>query len=181
MQPINVHIQSTRLIVQIACCQCRSAGDPMPDYNGLEIKPVKPEQVIPETALTGEMVTETRNVRYRGSYYDAVQHVYRCTESGQTFTDKALDAKNRSVLEDQYRELNNIPSPAEIRRIREQYGLSAREMSAVLGFGRTTWQRYEQGYVPQLSNARLIQLAGRQDNFDLLMALKNHEVLLQSN
>ncbi len=58
----------------------------------------------------------------------------------------------------QYRDKFNIPFPDEIRRIRKKYGLSAKRMSEILGFGVNSYRNYEAGEMPSIANAKLIQM-----------------------
>ncbi len=59
----------------------------------------------------------------------------------------------------QYRDKYNLPFPEEIKEIRAKYGVSATKMSEILGFGINSYRNYENGEVPNQSNANLIQLA----------------------
>ncbi len=194
----HVSITSVRLILEVAYCQCAPVTQDTP-YNELGLRPVKPPPAdeseaaparppqpidhehedpaeAPKSPVTGEpmtLVSQPRSITYRRNQFEINHLSYHCPASGQTYANKALDRINQQAAEDQYRERYNIPTPDEIRRIREQYGLSPQELSAVLGLGVNTYRRYEQGDMPQLSNARLIQLAGEKENFERLKKLQN--------
>jgi putative zinc finger/helix-turn-helix YgiT family protein len=108
---------------------------------------------------------EMRTVNFRKSDYYIVYNFYKCEDSGEQFTTTALDELNSNQLYNQYRTRYNIPFPEEIKRIREQYGVSLKSMSQILGFGINSYRQYENGEMPSVSNARLINLADNPSNF----------------
>lgn len=111
--------------------------------------------------ITGkEMVLrkEKRTIQFRKSSFDIVFHFYYCSDSNEQFTTTPLDELNTNQVYNQYRDLNNIPFPEEIVRIRKKYELSASKMSEILGFGTNSYRQYEKGEIPNVSNARLIQM-----------------------
>ena len=101
---------------------------------------------------------EKRTIQFRKSSFDVVFHFYYCNDSREQFTTTQLDELNTNQVYNQYRDLNNIPFPEEIVRIRKKYGLSASKMSEILGFGTNSYRQYEKGEIPNVSNARLIQM-----------------------
>jgi putative zinc finger/helix-turn-helix YgiT family protein len=108
---------------------------------------------------------ELRVVEFRKEEFEIAYHYYLCTDSGEQFTDSALDEYNLRLLYNQYRAKNNIPFPEEIKGIREKYALSAAKMSKILGFGPNTYRQYEAGEVPNISNSRLLTLASNPNHF----------------
>ncbi|MFZ4526617.1 MAG: type II TA system antitoxin MqsA family protein [Chlorobium sp.] len=121
----------------------------------------------------GEMILklEKRVMLFRKKEYTVHYHFYLCTESGEQFTSSELDDMNLVQVHNQYRDEHNLPFPEEIQSIRHKYGLSAAKMAEVLGFGANTYRNYEQGEVPSESNARLIQLAQRPEEFKQIIHL----------
>lgn len=119
----------------------------------------------PITGKDMSLFIEIRQVEYRNEFFDIHHHSYRCEESGQTFTDTRLDDINLKQVHHAYRAKHSIPFPDEFERIRDQYELSARMMSEVMGFGTNTYRQYESGEMPSLSNARLTRLAERPAEF----------------
>ncbi|MFA5298009.1 MAG: type II toxin-antitoxin system antitoxin SocA domain-containing protein [Lutibacter sp.] len=73
----------------------------------------------------------------------------------------------------QYRDKFNLPFPEEIREIRAKYGISASKMSEILGFGANSYRNYENGEVPNQSNANLIQLAKDPVKFKSLIEISS--------
>ncbi|OQP47942.1 type II toxin-antitoxin system antitoxin SocA domain-containing protein [Niastella populi] len=115
-----------------------------------------------KSPLTGKemkrMVRKDQLV-FRKETFSYLHHYYLCLDSNEEFTDEELDTINLNQVYNQYREKYNLPFPDEIKNTREQYGLSAAKMSEVLGLGINHYRLYENGDVPSISNARLIQAA----------------------
>ena len=73
--------------------------------------------------------------------------------------DRELDSANLSKAFDLYRTKHGIISPAEIKSLREIYGLSQRDLSSLLGMGGVTIHRYESGSIPdEVHNQLLVML-----------------------
>lgn len=90
---------------------------------------------------------------------------YKCQISGQEFTTTEAGDLNITQLYNLYRERKNILFPEEIKKMREDYGLSAAKMSEVLGFGVNTYSNYEKGEIPNDSNATLLNQVYKPENF----------------
>lgn len=119
----------------------------------------------PITGRPMHLVKENRCVAFRKEEFEIVFHYYLCEDSGEHFTNTAIDELNTNQVYNQYRDRYNIPFPEEISRIRAKYGLAAVKMSEVLGFGPNTYRLYEAGEMPSVSNAKLIHLADNPRNF----------------
>lgn len=127
----------------------------------------------PITGKEMKLVVAKDKLEFRKESFEIDHHHYECEDSGEIFTDEALDTLNLLQAHNQYRERYNIPFPDDIRRLRESYGLSAAKMSEVLGFGANVYRQYEAGEVPSLSNARLLALAKDPEEFKKLVLLSN--------
>jgi len=95
-------------------------------------------------------------ITYRKEEYTIIHHYWLCTDSGERFTDGAMDDLDLGQVHNQYRERYGIPFPEEIKSIRDKYGVSASKMSEILGLGANSWRNYEAGEVPSVANGRLI-------------------------
>lgn len=127
-----------------------------------------------KSPITGKVMTltkEKRSIDFRKTSFDVVFHFYKCEDSGEQFTTDSLDDVNMNQVYNQYRDLFNIPFPDEIARIREKYQLPASKMSAILGFGANSYRKYEAGEMPNISNARLIQMVNDPKKFIDLVEL----------
>lgn len=122
----------------------------------------------------------TKAKPFRGETFDIHEHYYQCTDTGNEFDTTEVAELNLQQVYNQYRAAHHIPFPDEIRRIREQYGLSAAKMSEVLDFGINSYRNYEketdkqgekaeseshQPVIPTPANAKLIRLAANPEYF----------------
>ncbi|MBL7966988.1 MAG: DUF4065 domain-containing protein [Prolixibacteraceae bacterium] len=119
----------------------------------------------PYTGKEMELKRSKATLQFRKEPFEIVYHSYACADSNEEFEDDRLTTLNLQQVTDQYREKYNIPFPEQIKAVREGYGLSAARMSEILGLGINTWRLYENGEVPTVANARLIQLISDPQNF----------------
>jgi putative zinc finger/helix-turn-helix YgiT family protein len=127
-----------------------------------------------KSPITGkEMVLKTDlvEIEFRKEKFEIVSHYYWCEESDEQFTDDLLTQLNLNQVYNQYRTRHNLPFPEEIISLRKQYDLSPAKMAEVLGFGVNVYRNYENGEIPNSSNARLIQLAQDPKEFRKLVEL----------
>lgn len=125
-----------------------------------------------QSPFTGKEMTinvEKIVATFRKENFDVYFHTYLCEDTNEKFEDEIFAELNINQLYNQYREKHSIPFPAEIKAIREQYGVSAAMMSNILGFGANMYANYESGEVPSLSNANLIDLAKNPQDFEKLV------------
>lgn len=125
----------------------------------------------PFTGKKMKLVVRPSTIAIRKEHFAVMHQVWQCVDTGEEFeydVDGTIEqAKN------QYRCKYNLPFPEEIQSIREQYGISAAKMSAVLRFGINQYKQYESGELPSESNASLIFLAKHPADFCQLVALSN--------
>jgi putative zinc finger/helix-turn-helix YgiT family protein len=109
--------------------------------------------------------TEEQELEFRNETFKIRAHSYVCEDTGTEFTTDELDEIDIRQVHNLYREKHTIPFPEEMQNIRKKYKLSARKMSLILGFGENQYNKYENGAIPSLSNARLIQSAKNPRDF----------------
>lgn len=127
----------------------------------------------PFTAKEMKIVKEWRNMSFRKEEFKILFHSYQCEDTGEKFEDDALAQLNYNQVVNQYRVKYNIPFPDQIVSIRKKYEVSASRMSEILGFGVNIYRQYENGEVPNQSNAKLIQLVENPHEFRKLLNLCN--------
>ncbi|MFD2523439.1 type II toxin-antitoxin system antitoxin SocA domain-containing protein [Emticicia soli] len=115
--------------------------------------------------------TRLEKILFRKEEFEIIYQYYE--DKGQQFTTDEEDEINLKQVYNQYREKHRLPFPEEIQEIREKYQLSASKMSEVLGFGINIYRQYENGEVPNHSNARLIQLIKDPEEFKKLVQLSD--------
>jgi putative zinc finger/helix-turn-helix YgiT family protein len=125
----------------------------------------------PFTCKEMRLCKENRTFSFRKEEFSIVYHFYKCDDTGESFTTTELDNLNLNQLYNQYRAKHKLPFPDQIIKLRKKYGLSAVEMSEVLGFGPNSYRNYESGEVPNMSNSRLIQLVEDAREFKKLLIL----------
>lgn len=107
---------------------------------------------------------ETRTATFRKEEFQYI-HMGIIDADGEAWTTTELDEANIFQVYNQYRAKHGIPFPDEIIGLRKHYGLSAAKMAQILGFGINQYRVYEDGEVPNLSNARTIIAAREKDVF----------------
>lgn len=109
--------------------------------------------------------TEIQTLTFRKEVFTVKQRFYLCVDTGERFTSTEMDELNLSLVYNAYRAKHHIPSPEEIKKTREKYGLSAVKMSEILGFGPNSYGLYERGEIPSLANSKLLKLASDPESF----------------
>jgi putative zinc finger/helix-turn-helix YgiT family protein len=104
-------------------------------------------------------------LKFRKEAFQVVKHFYTCDRCMEEFTTTEADQLTYNQLVNQYRAKYHIPSAEEIKAIREQYGISARKMSELLGMGVNNYGNYENGEIPTEAYANYIHLAANPTNF----------------
>ena len=87
---------------------------------------------------------EMREIEYRGETYTYEHH-------------NVKDFDNLERIYEQYRKRHDIPSPAELKALREKYGMSAAGMSRVLGLGENQYRLYEDGEMPSEAIGKMLR------------------------
>lgn len=116
---------------------------------------------------------EKRSLEFRKESFEVIFQHYYCEASKEYFTTTSIDEVNINQVYNQFRVKHNIPFPEEIIKIREKYDLSATKMAEILGMGTNSYRNYEAGEIPNLSNARLIQMAKEPESFLTMVKLND--------
>jgi putative zinc finger/helix-turn-helix YgiT family protein len=81
-----------------------------------------------------------------------------CDKCGEDVYDRQLDSASLLRAFDVYRSLHGLVSPSDIKAIRENYGLTQRGLSNLLGMGEVTIHRYESGSIPDEVHNQLLRM-----------------------
>ncbi len=111
----------------------------------------------PYTGKEMPLLKEQDILTYRGKEYHYISHCYKCIDTNETFTTEELDEINIGQIYNQYRRENGIPFPDELITLRENFGLSYTDMSAILGIGINQYRLYENGDMPNVSVGRALR------------------------
>lgn len=103
--------------------------------------------------------TQKRTIKeYKGIKLDTFENVAVCTKcNNDLYVDKLENANNNRIYE-RYREKTNIIKPQDILNLRRKYNISQRELTAILGFGKMTINRYERGGLPTKSQSDYLKV-----------------------
>lgn len=106
-----------------------------------------------------EYKVEKRDLKeFRGIEINTYENVAVCKECHQDLYVNEIEEKNNERIYELYREKANIIKPQDIIDLRKKYDISQRELTAILGFGKMTINRYERGGVPTKSQSDYIKL-----------------------
>lgn len=81
-----------------------------------------------------------------------------CPECGSQLHDEALDDANFRRAYDIYRMRHDVPSPDQIRALRERLRLTQKALGRILGYGEVVVRRYETGAVPNNAHTQPLRL-----------------------
>ena len=102
---------------------------------------------------------EKREVKeFRGKEIDTYENVAVCLACKNELYIAKLEEENTQRIYDVYRKTENIISAEDIISLRNKYDISQRELTAILGFGKMTINRYERGGLPTKSQSDYIKL-----------------------
>lgn len=94
-----------------------------------------------------------------------------CPNCGRVIGDARIEKDNLKNAFNAYRELKGMMSVAQMKSLRNSYGLSLREFSKFLGFGEQTYARYERGSLPDDAHYALIAQATTTEGAKHLLSL----------
>ncbi len=121
---------------------------------------------------------EVRSERYpvRGEEIPVEASILVCSQCGQDILDPFYDDVNLKKAYELYRSKHGILNSDGIKTIREQYGLSQRGLSRLLGWGEITIHRYEAGGVPSSAQNALLTMISTVDGMAEYLRAQGHAV-----
>ena len=121
----------------------------------------------------GNVIKKSRLETYtfRNEEFTVQAYYFECADTGRTFTNAEVDDQLMKDVYSQYRKRHGIPSPSELKDLREKYGLSAHTMSKIAGIGINQYGLYENGEMPTLVIG--LRLASLFDRTSLLKSIEN--------
>ena len=106
-----------------------------------------------------EYKIERRELKeFRGIKVNTFENVAICNECNQDLYVNKIEDENNERIYKIYREKANIIKADDIVKLREKYDISQRELTAILGLGKMTINRYERGGLPTKSQSDYIKL-----------------------
>lgn len=123
-----------------------------------------------------EYKIEKRELKeFRGIEVNTYENVAMCEKCNNDLYVNEIENENNERIYEAYREKTNIIKPQDIINLREKYDISQRELTAILGFGKMTINRYERGGVPTKSQSDYIKLLIENENEFLKKAKEAYE------
>ena len=104
------------------------------------------------------LLAERKKREYKDNEFEISEHYYKCDKCNYSFTNAQVDDYNTKLVVNKYKEKYKIPSPEQLKDIRELYGFSQTKMSEILGFGSNQYRLYESGVFPVGGNATVLSL-----------------------
>ena len=94
----------------------------------------------------------------KGEPTDVESNVAVCVECGEDVFVKELDERNLKRAFDGYRRAHDLLTAADIKLLRDRYGLTQRALGQLLGWGQVTVNRYENGAIQTEGHNRMLKL-----------------------
>lgn len=101
---------------------------------------------------------------YKGYEVNVTEKIGVCDACKNDLYIPELESENFKNLYERYRELADIIKPEEIIKFRDKYGISQRELTSILNWGKMTINRYERGAIPAQSHNDFLKLIISNEN-----------------
>lgn len=111
-----------------------------------------------------KIITRRESFNVCGEDIEVDAQVMVCAECGEELFNEELDSATLINTYNEYRRRHKLLLPEEIRKIREQYGLSQRSFAKLLNWGDKTIRRYENGAVQDRAHNSLLLFLREPEN-----------------
>ena len=123
-----------------------------------------------------KVITKRESYDVLGESIEVNAEILVCAECGEEFYCEELDNATLIRAYNEYRRRHKLLLPEEIKKIREQYGLSQRSFAKLLNWGDKTICRYENGSVQDKAHNSLLLFLREPEN--MRTYLTENEVFL---
>ena len=106
--------------------------------------------------VEAKTITQKESFEVCGDSVEVDAHVLVCAECGEELFCEEYDSATLNHAYSEYRRRHKLLSPEEIKKIREQYGLSQRGFAKLLNWGDKTIRRYENGSIQDKAHNSLL-------------------------
>ena len=114
-----------------------------------------------------------------GELIEVNAKILTCSECGEEFYNEELDTATLVEAYNLYRRKHKLLMPAEIKQIREQYGLSQRSFAKLLNWGDKTIYRYENDSLQDKAHNSLLCFLKKPQN-QLMVNIKGNSTFLKT-
>ena len=122
-----------------------------------------------EKEVETKVITRKENFKICGENIEVDAQVMICANCGEEIFNEELDSATLLNAYNEYRRRHKLLSPEEIKRIREQYGLSQRSFAKLLNWGDKTVRRYENGAIQDKAHNSLLLFLRDPDNMRIYL------------
>ena len=112
-----------------------------------------------------EIIRKVEEFNIRGEMIVVEVEYYHCQECGEDFENSKTTIDPYTTAYREYRIKKGMLQPEEIRKLRNQRGLTQKEFSDLLGIGIATLNRYENGGLQSEAHDRNMRLSIEPRNF----------------
>ena len=123
-----------------------------------------------------KVITKRESYDVCGESIEVDAQILVCAECGEEFYCEELDNATLIRAYNEYRRRHKLLLPEEIKRIREQYGLSQRSFAKLLNWGDKTICRYENGSIQDKAHNSLLLFLREPEN--MRTYLTENEIVL---
>lgn len=123
-----------------------------------------------------KVVTKKEKYEVCGETVDVEAQVLICAECGEELYCEEFDNATLTNAYNEYRRRHKLLLPEEIKKIREQYGLSQRSFARLLNWGDKTICRYENGSIQDKAHNSLLLFLREPEN--MRAYLTDNEIVL---
>ena len=123
-----------------------------------------------------KVITKRESYDVCGESIEVDAQILVCEECGEEFYCEELDNATLIRAYNEYRRRHKLLLPEEIKKIREQYGLSQRSFAKLLNWGDKTICRYENGSIQDKAHNSLLLFLREPEN--MRTYLTENEIVL---
>ncbi len=126
--------------------------------------------------VEAKIVVKKEKYEVYGENIEVKTQVLTCEHCGEEFFCEELDNATLISVYNEYRKRHMLLLPDEIKKIREQYGLSQRSFAKLLNWGDKTIRRYENGSIQDKAHNSLLLFLREPENMKTYLV--ENEILL---
>lgn len=125
---------------------------------------------ICEKEVKTQIITRQETYNVRGEEITVNAQVLVCAECGEELFNEELDSVTLIDAYNEYRRRHKLLFPKEIKKIREQYGLSQSGFAKLLNWEDRTISRYENGAVQDQEHNSMLLFLKKPENMKSYLA-----------
>lgn len=129
--------------------------------------------------VTPQVEERLETLPVKGEPTEVLARVGICPECGADMSVPEFDEATLVTAFNTYRERHGLMTPAEMRRLRERYGLGQRAFALLLGWGEITLHRFESGSIQDAAHDAQLKMAEEPANVRILVTANGHKLTMR--